>query len=129
MIAIDLICEACGEPNPPGTEFCRNCNEFLAWDKAPAETPPPTTTSNAATVTIAPVAHETGPISQQQTASVPAPVDQPYADQTYADQTYLDQTYVDQTYVDQTATSTRRIRIRATWSRPTPRSPVRPAAP
>ena len=41
MSTIDLICEACGEPNPPGTQFCRNCNEFLAWDKAATESKPP----------------------------------------------------------------------------------------
>ncbi len=113
MSRIDLICEACGEPNPPGTQFCRNCNEFLAWDKAPA-TPP--STSPGATPAV--------PSSQQPTVSLPPVeqtdvettlerpyVEQPYVDQTvvdqgyptqaYADQSYPDQTYVDQTYVDQ----------------------------
>ena len=28
----DLICEVCGERNPPGTEFCRQCESYLAWD-------------------------------------------------------------------------------------------------
>ena len=30
-------CEACGEQNPPGTQFCLRCNSFLAWEEpAPA---------------------------------------------------------------------------------------------
>jgi hypothetical protein len=103
VIAIDLICEACGEPNPPGTQFCRNCNEFLAWDKASTESPPTTTTSTAPTVPVTPVVTEMAPISQQQTVPIPVPVDQSAGDQSYVDQTYVDQTYVDQTYVDQTA--------------------------
>ncbi|HEY5786635.1 MAG TPA: zinc-ribbon domain-containing protein [Microlunatus sp.] len=108
MIAIDLICEACGEPNPPGTEFCRNCNEFLAWDKAPADTQPPASgTGTTSTVPVIPVVEQTVPISQQQTTSVPVPVDQtyaeqPYVDQPHPDQGYVDQTSVDQSYVDQT---------------------------
>ena len=105
MIAIDLICEACGEPNPPGTQFCRNCNEFLAWDKASTESPP-TTTSTAPTVPVTPVVAETVPISQQQTVPISMPVDQSAADQTYVDQGYAEQTveqgYADQGYVDQT---------------------------
>jgi hypothetical protein len=97
--AIDLICESCGEPNPPGTEFCRNCNEFLAWDKAPAD-PQPTTTG--ATAPVIPVVEQTVPIAQQQTGSTPATVDQTYVDQSYPDQGHLDQGYPDQTSVDQT---------------------------
>jgi uncharacterized OB-fold protein len=101
VIAIDLICEACGEPNPPGTQFCRNCNEFLAWDKASTESPPATTTaSTTPTVPVTPVTAETVATSQQQTVSIP-PVDQTYADQTYVDQTYGDQGYPDQTAVEQ----------------------------
>ncbi len=34
MRTIELICEACGETNPAGSEFCSNCNEFLAWDRS-----------------------------------------------------------------------------------------------
>jgi ribosomal protein L40E len=113
VIAIDLICEACGEPNPPGTQFCRNCNEFLAWDKASTESPPSTTTgtatatSTAPTVPVGPVAAETVPTSQQQTVALPVTGDQSTVDQTavqpgYGDQGYLDQGYVDQGYVDQT---------------------------
>jgi uncharacterized OB-fold protein len=101
VIAIDLICEACGEPNPPGTQFCRNCNEFLAWDKASTESQPSTATSTAPTVPVTPVVAEAVPISQQQTASIPAVADQSAGDQTYVDQSYVDQTVVEQGYVDQ----------------------------
>jgi P pilus assembly chaperone PapD len=38
-------CEACGEQNPPGTQFCLRCNSFLAWEEhapaAPASSPTP----------------------------------------------------------------------------------------
>ena len=102
MIAIDLICEACGEPNPPGTQFCRNCNEFLAWDKASTESQPTATTSTAPTAPVTPVVAETVPISQQQTAPIPAANDQPAGDQTYVDQSYVEQSYTDQGYADQT---------------------------
>ena len=27
-----MICEACGESNRPGTEFCAYCGSYLAWD-------------------------------------------------------------------------------------------------
>ena len=40
MITIDLICEVCGTANPPGTEFCTNCNSYLAWDRSVLVTPP-----------------------------------------------------------------------------------------
>ncbi len=40
MRTIDLICEACGETNPAGSEFCSNCNEFLAWDRSVLIKPP-----------------------------------------------------------------------------------------
>jgi hypothetical protein len=99
--AIDLICESCGEPNPPGTEFCRNCNEFLAWDKAPADPQPTSTSVTASTVPVIPVTEQTVPIAQQQTVPTPVTVDQTSVDQSYADQGYPDQTYVDQTYADQ----------------------------
>jgi hypothetical protein len=55
VITIDLICEVCGTSNPPGTEFCTNCDSYLAWDRSaqakpsgkpaqptsPAPNPPP----------------------------------------------------------------------------------------
>ena len=33
-------CEACGEQNPPGTQFCLRCNSFLAWEEHASETRP-----------------------------------------------------------------------------------------
>lgn len=39
MITIELICEACGTSNPAGTEFCTNCNSYLAWDRTVPPTP------------------------------------------------------------------------------------------
>jgi len=40
----DLICGVCGTSNPPGAEFCTNCNNYLAWDRSgvprPAGQPP-----------------------------------------------------------------------------------------
>ena len=32
----DLICDSCGERNPPGTEFCLSCNAYLAWERTMA---------------------------------------------------------------------------------------------
>lgn len=60
MITIDLICEACGEANPPGTEFCRNCNGFLAWDSETANRQPST-----ASVTATGPAVPTQPVEEQ----------------------------------------------------------------
>ena len=34
-------CEACGEQNPPGTQFCLRCNSFLAWEEPAPEHPHP----------------------------------------------------------------------------------------
>src|SRR5215203_1533192 len=51
VITIDnLICEVCGTANPPGTEFCTNCNNYLAWDRSgttkPAKTTEPPTSED-----------------------------------------------------------------------------------
>ena len=35
-------CEACGEQNPPGTQFCLRCNTFLAWEEPVTRAPGPT---------------------------------------------------------------------------------------
>jgi ribosomal protein L40E len=91
VITIDLICEVCGEPNPPGTEFCRNCNAFLAWDSPTARRQPSTATSTTTTVPT-PAVEQTVPT-----------VAQPVPDQTYVDQGYSDQGYVDQGYDQQSA--------------------------
>jgi hypothetical protein len=39
VIKIELICEVCGTSNPPGTEFCTNCNSYLAWDRTASPKP------------------------------------------------------------------------------------------
>lgn len=94
MITIDLICEACGEANPPGTEFCRNCNEFLAWDSATAKRQPTTTstttgpTTTSPTVPRTPATEQTVPIVQQPSTPT-TPVDSGYVDQGYQE-TYSD---------------------------------------
>ncbi len=31
---MDIICEACGVANKPGTEFCLSCGAYLAWDRS-----------------------------------------------------------------------------------------------
>lgn len=86
MSAIDLICEACGESNPPGTQFCRNCNEFLAWDSGNAQRQPsaahpgpPSGTAAAATVPLQPV-EQTVPLVEQ-TVPDRAPILQGTVDQ------------------------------------------------
>jgi hypothetical protein len=51
VITIELICEVCGTSNPPGTEFCTNCNSYLAWDRSVLAKPsgqPPKATPSAA---------------------------------------------------------------------------------
>ncbi len=40
-------CEACGEQNPPGTQFCLRCNSFLAWEEPAPETRTPVTRTRA----------------------------------------------------------------------------------
>lgn len=84
MTTIDLICETCGTANPPGTEFCRNCNTFLAWDRSAGTGPP---TSGSPTVT-APTVQQSAPTVEQ-----PVVTDQP--SQAYAEQGYDEQTYPD----------------------------------
>ncbi len=118
VITIDLVCEACGEPNPPGTEFCRNCNSFLAWDRsvlikppggakpAPPRPAPPLPPGPATYPTpgVGPVPHDWGeaPTAQNPTAQYPpAGYDQGYPDQTSVDPGYPDQGYPDQGYADQ----------------------------
>ena len=47
-------CEACGEQNPPGTQFCLRCNSFLAWEEPAAPVPRTPVTRNPAPRTPAP---------------------------------------------------------------------------
>ncbi len=50
----EYVCEACGQRNPAGTEFCVYCRAYLAWDATgevdavPADRPVPVTTRLAA---------------------------------------------------------------------------------
>lgn len=83
---MDLICEACGEANAPGTEFCRNCNEFLAWDSATARRQP----SSTATSSTAP----STPVVQ------PTPPAVPVVEQTVPQQGYEQQDQVEPAYAD-----------------------------
>ena len=82
-----MICEACGESNRPGTEFCAYCGSYLAWDPSapdksmvrPATTgtaPAPATTPPVSTPPPAPITPATPPppvVSQQPVAPAPAP--------------------------------------------------------
>ena len=36
-----VVCENCGTSNPPGRQFCENCDGFLDWSGTPAADPPP----------------------------------------------------------------------------------------
>ena len=67
-----MICEACGESNRLGTEFCTYCGSYLAWDPSapdksmvrPAPTgtaPAPATTPPVSTSPPAPIAPATPP--------------------------------------------------------------------
>ena len=70
MITIDLVCESCGETNPPGTEFCTNCNNFLAWDRSVLVRPPG---NNARPVSPVPPAPPTpAPPTNYPTPAAPA---------------------------------------------------------
>ena len=105
VITIDLICEVCGASNPPGTEFCTNCNSYLAWDRSVLTKPsgkPPQPTSPAPTPPPQPQNEWAG---QTQPAGNPAagyanagPADQGYVDPGYAGQGYAEQGYYDAGY-------------------------------
>ena len=100
VITIELICEACGTSNPPGTEFCTNCNTYLAWDRSVLTKPsgkPAQPTSAAATPPPQPQSEWAG---QTQPVGNPAAgypnvgsAEQGYADQGYAGQGYYDAGY------------------------------------
>ncbi|MDN5770929.1 MAG: zinc ribbon domain-containing protein [Microlunatus sp.] len=99
MITIDLVCEACGEPNPPGTEFCRNCNGYLAWDGDASAEPTVPSGREASTVdrpTIsAPTDQGLRPEAEQSTVGTQTYPEQAHSDHNYADQQYADQQYAD----------------------------------
>ncbi len=105
---MDLVCEVCGESNPPGTEFCTNCNSFLAWDRSDPGRPtqgaskPVAKTARPATTTTPTVNYPTAASAGSandwgEDPTTPSP-SAGYGDQGYPDQTYVDQGYDDQGY-------------------------------
>jgi hypothetical protein len=87
VIKIDLICEVCGTSNPPGTEFCTNCNSYLAWDRSvlakPSGKPGPPTS---------PVPNPPPPTSNVTAGQSSQPA-AGYIDPAYAGQGYYDAGY------------------------------------
>ena len=110
MITIDLVCEVCGTPNPPGTEFCTNCNSYLAWDRSvlvppPTERPKPGSSAPVPPAQAPPTNYPTPDaptVDYSNAGSAPGYQGQGYSDQGYAGQGYPDQSYPDQAgYADQ----------------------------
>jgi hypothetical protein len=102
VITIDLICEVCGTSNPPGTEFCTNCNSYLAWDRSVGTKPagkPAQPTSPAPTPPPQPQAEQTRHAGTA-AAGYPntGPSDQGYVDPGYAAQGYYDAGYNEGAY-------------------------------
>ena len=60
-----LVCDNCGTSNPPGRQFCENCDGFLDWSGSPAADPVPAAPAPAA------------PPPPQQTRTQPAPAPAP----------------------------------------------------
>jgi hypothetical protein len=99
VIRIDLVCETCGERNPPGTEFCTNCNSYLAWDRSVLGRPSATGGKPAASApppTSGPSGYPTPPPSGPSNG-----VGQGYAQQGYPQQGYPQQGYPQQGYPQQ----------------------------
>jgi hypothetical protein len=102
VITIELICEVCGTSNPPGTEFCTNCNSYLAWDRSAQAKP----SEQPAKPTSSPPTNPAGsPPQKRWTPQTPPPgspadgypnagaVDQGYSNQGYTDPGYGGQGY------------------------------------
>jgi Double zinc ribbon len=68
VITIELICETCGHSNPPGTEFCTNCNSYLAWDRSVLTEP----TGQPSEATRTTPKTQAQPPMSQSTAQLPA---------------------------------------------------------
>lgn len=85
-MAAEKVCDACGERNPPGTQFCQFCGNYLGWSEdettqeppasprkgseaeAPAAVPSPALDlDDEAGFTAPPLAglHQTGPVADQ----------------------------------------------------------------
>lgn len=81
------VCTGCGEPNPPGTQFCLFCGIYLGWDERDADAPPAarTGTGPARPAGEPPPTDTTAPIPQRdatipmERATAPAPAPAPPA--------------------------------------------------
>jgi hypothetical protein len=107
VITIDLICEVCGTSNPPGTEFCTNCNSYLAWDRSvlakpsgqPSKSTPPASNQAAPTPQKEWTAQSTPPAGSAAGGYPNAgPADQGYPNQGYPDAGYGGQGYYNPGY-------------------------------
>lgn len=74
MAAIDLICEACGEANRPGSQFCSSCNSFLAWDRSVVARPDQHASAGGASAPVS------GPATPPSSGAGAAPQTQPQND-------------------------------------------------
>ena len=72
------VCTGCGEPNPPGTQFCLFCGIYLGWNEREADARP-AARSDTGQAPPAPSADATAPIPQRDdtiplgVAATPAP--------------------------------------------------------
>lgn len=64
------VCTGCGEPNPPGTQFCLFCGIYLGWDEGGADA----ATAASSTSAVDPEPDRgaaTGPVPVDRTAPLP----------------------------------------------------------
>jgi len=100
VITIDLVCEVCGTANPPGTEFCTNCNSYLAWDRSVLVSPPAGRSKPGPPAPHPPAPPTNYPPDAPTVDYSNAGYAQGYPDPGYPDPGYA-QGYVDQGYPDQ----------------------------
>ncbi|MFW0784692.1 zinc ribbon domain-containing protein [Gordonia sp. CPCC 206044] len=50
----DIICEACGAANPPGTQFCTECDAYFGWSQTAAPARPATPSGMSTTTPVTP---------------------------------------------------------------------------
>ena len=67
-----VVCENCGTSNPPGRQFCENCDGFLDWTGTPDAGSVPAAPAAGARPTAAPPA--AAPQPQVRPQAAPAPV-------------------------------------------------------
>ena len=97
---------SCGATNPPGTEFCTNCNSYLAWDRSVLAAARGTIHARpAGAPSTAPTPH--GLHARRATVDYSnAGYAQGYPDQGYPDRAMYDQGYPDQGgYADRATTT------------------------